>query len=139
MKIPFLGSILMSATGLVFTTCISMLSFNISAAGDFPPAALLEFSRMNDTLVFTVVSTGCTQKDHFKLMFTKHDNENNNSNTADDAQQILNVTLLRIKKDRCRKMPGPKVIQFDIQENQPHHGLIFINNPFITLRPRIRK
>lgn len=139
MKTPFLGSILMSATGLVFTTCIGMLSFNISAAGDFPPAALLEFSRVNDTLVFTVVSTGCTQKDHFKLMFTEHDNEQNNFNSVDEAQRVLNVTLLRIKQDRCRKMPGPKVIQYDIQEHQQHYRLIFINNPFITLRPRIRK
>jgi hypothetical protein len=116
-----------------------MFSFNASAAGEPSPAALLEFARVNNTLVFTVVSTGCTRKEHFSLEISETNELPSISSSANTSQVALNVTLIRIKKDRCRRMPGPKVIEFELPEEQQHSGPIFINNPFITMRPRIRK
>lgn len=137
MNIPFLSSTTISVIGLVCTTYLGMFSFNASAAGTPTPAALLEFARVDNMLVFTVVSTGCTHKDHFVLEFPDAAKQSDSSDNK--PQQTLTITLLRIKQDFCRRMPGPRIIEFQLPEDHAHNGPIIINNPFITLQARTRQ
>ncbi len=124
---------LRTAMGLSLTACLSLFSLNASAAGEESPADLLGFQRTGNTLEFTVISTGCTTEDHFRLDVTTTEN---NATASDENQPAVILTLVRTKADRCKRMPGPRVISLDIPDKYTGKTAIHISNAFVALRPR---
>ena len=124
---------LRTAMGLSLTACLSLFSLSTSAAGEESPADLLGFQRTGNTLEFTVISTGCTTEDHFRLdVMTTVKNPTAN----DEKQPAVTLTLVRTKADRCKRMPGPRVISLDIPDKYTGKTAIRISNAFVALRPR---
>ena len=123
---------------VVLTSCLSALS--LAAAADGTSAKLLGFQRIADRLEFTVISTGCTTSEHFTLEMADAITPDNSNQDADSIKNGLrphiSITLIRIKNDYCRRMPGPKVISFSLPEDFPDKTTLGINNSFVSLRPR---
>lgn len=126
---------LRSAMGLSLTACLSLFSLTANAAGAESPAALLGFQRIGDTLEFTVISTGCTTEDHFRLDVAPTES-NDDAATSDNKKQAVTLTLVRTKADRCKRMPGPRVISLDIPDQYTSNTVMHISNAFVALRPR---
>ena len=125
------------AVSFALTSCLSLFSLTTHAAGE-TPAALLGFQRLGNTLEFTVISTGCTTEEHFRLDVINpkvSDTEKELSSDTVEPQHLI-VTLVRTQKDRCRRMPGPRVITLDIPELYSGYEKINIANPFVSLRSR---
>ena len=126
--------LLRTAMSLSLTACLSLFSLTVSAAGAESPAVLLGFQRTGNTLEFTVISTGCTTEDHFRLDIET--TENNDGETSETAKEAVTLTLIRTKADRCKRMPGPRVISLDIPDKYTSKTAIHISNTFVALRPR---
>ena len=127
-----LRNLLRTAMALSLTTCLSLFSLSASVAGEESPAALLGFQRAGNTLEFTVISTGCTNEDHFRLDVTTTES---NATTSEDKLHAVTLTLVRTKADRCKRMPGPRVISLDIPNKYTGKTAIRISNDFVALRP----
>lgn len=109
---------------------MSVLQLSTNTAGALAPAELLAFQRAENALIFGVISTGCTQADDFQL----------NVSFSDDS--VTSLTLVRLKKDRCRMVPRQKQIEIvldtvDLQKLL--HSPVLVENPFTVLRPLKRQ
>ena len=96
---------LRTAMGLSLTACLSLISLNASAAGEESPADLLGFQRTGNTLEFTVISTGCTTEDHFRLDVTTTEN---NATASDEKQPAVILTPRKNQSRQMQTYAGPQ-------------------------------
>ena len=80
----------------------------------------------DESIEFKVISNGCTKSNHFKLVYNQ------------DKGGFTSVTVVRLKKDLCKKKPTLKRfhIALDksmIEKNAPLH----IANPFGRLAAKL--
>ena len=105
---------------------VTMLA-NAASAGHSRPALaqIYAFSRVGSDLQFSVMSTGCTKKSDFELIV-------NSSDSTDAEVETVTVELLRVRNDRCKRMPYAKVITFDETDHPIRTEQIMVMNPFIS-------
>lgn len=89
-------------------------------AGASAPAVLLGFGREGSLLHFDVVSTGCTQAEHFVLKFNE---------TLQDSK-VINATLIRLQSDRCRRKPMKLRITLEASAELPDSAAFTLTNAF---------
>lgn len=137
------GRIFCSAASVLLTLCIILLPSLETSAGDLSPAEVLSFSRTDLTLHFTVVSTGCTSQEHFRLEFTTFYIDDVDAAKVESGDTVrrapISVTLIRTKMDRCRRMPGPITIEFDLPENYSADSAVVVTNPFVNFPLKARR
>ena len=84
--------------GFIVLLIMNALRLDAGSVGATAPAELVSFERQTDQLIFGVISTGCTRQADFRLK------------VEEVTETVAKLTLVRIKKDRCRMRPHVKKI-----------------------------
>ena len=90
------------------------------------PVVSAEFHE--NELALTVISTGCTRKEHFRF------------NVEESQGSHAAITVVRLQPDLCRKMPEPVTFRYaftdiDLKENRSYR----VANPTVSAKRPIRR
>lgn len=81
--------------------------------------AVLQSARLNTkSLAFEVLSYGCSKKSHFKLDYSQIE------------QSKVNITVIRLKPDLCKKKPELKLIELPLRDIFNEKTVVSVTNPF---------
>lgn len=91
---------------------------------DYKEAYTLEtlygFELKNENIVITVMSNGCTKKDDFRLL-------------TSSTLEGYDVSIIRSKPDRCRRMPMLDEIAIALDDSKKTHHFRILNS--VKMKP----
>jgi len=90
----------------------------------FPLAEITAFEQNAEGVQLRVITTGCTRDDDLQPVVKRI-----------DASEIQ-LTVLRIRPDDCRRMPAEKSVQFSREMLEIDQEKIILMNPLVALRRR---